>query len=139
MTKERVRYLTEKEIMAINFLQIKRFSPKETFGVKEPTALNACVEQPKQEVFGKILYPTVEEKGAILFEMLINKHCFHNGNKRTAAVVLVTFLKLNGIQITVNNNELADMCVAIAEKKGKDRLSTADISRWIQSNSRSIQ
>lgn len=86
--------------------------------MKEPTALNLCVEQPKQEVFGKVLYPTLEEKAAILYEWLINKHCFHNGNKRTASMSLTTFLDLNGMRMTASQNELVEFTVSIAERRG---------------------
>lgn len=131
------RYLTEEEIVAINYYQIKRFSPGEIFGVKEPTALQDCVEQPKQEMFGKALYPTLFNKAAVLFEMLINKHCFHNANKRTASMSLYTFLRLNGKRLTASNEELVTISVAIAEQKGEGRLSREDIAGWIEKHSES--
>ena len=50
-----IRYLTERELVMINTLQIQRYSPEEKIGVKEPTALNMCVALPKQDVFDKEL------------------------------------------------------------------------------------
>jgi len=44
-----VRYLTEKEIVAINYYQMKQFSPSEDFGLKDSNALKVCVNQPKKK------------------------------------------------------------------------------------------
>lgn len=133
------RYLTEKEIFLINSIQIKKYSPKEQTGIKEPTALNMCVEQPKQHVFGQELYPTIEDKAAILFEQLINKHCFYNANKRTALISLTTFLKLNGMKLTANNKSAEDFTVSIAANRGTQSISHDQIVAWIRANSVSIE
>lgn len=117
---------------------IKRFSPTEDFGVKEPSALKACVEQPKQEVFGAVLYPTVYDKAAILFEMLVNKHCFYNGNKRTTVMAVYTFMRLNNIQFQASNKEVADMAVAIASQRGDERLTHEQIAEWLKTHSHSF-
>jgi len=133
-----VRYLTEKEIVAINYYQIKQFSPSEDFGLKDPKALKVCVNQPKQVVFEKILYPTLYNKAAILFEMLINKHCFYNGNKRTAVMALYTFLKLNGVHLKSSNEAIADYAVSVAIKRGNERLTNENIAHWIEIHSVSL-
>lgn len=129
------RYLTEKEIVAINYAVIKNLSPTEDFGVKEPSALNSCVAQPKQEIFGRVLYPTTYDKAAILFEMLINKHCFRNGNKRTAVMAVFSFMKLNDIQLHASNKELADVAVEIASQRGDKRLTHEKIVEWLKQHS----
>lgn len=128
-------YLTEKELLAINYSVIRRFSPTEDFGVKDPSALKAVVAQPRQNVFGTELYPTIYDKAALLFEMCINKHCFFNGNKRTAVMALYVFLRKNGFQLTVSNKEIADYAVYVAVQKGEDRLTNENISKWIEMNS----
>lgn len=122
-------------MVAINYAVIKNFSPTEGFGVKEPSALKFCVAQPKQEVFGKVLYPTTYAKAAILFEMLVNKHCFRNGNKRTAVMAVFSFMKLNDIQLHVSNKELADVAVVIASQRGDKRLTHEEIVEWLKQHS----
>ena len=96
-----IRYLTERELVMINTLQIQRYSPEEQIGVKEPTILNMCVALPKQAVFGKELYPPLFDKVAILYQKLVQKHCFYNANERPALVALHTFLRLNGLELHV--------------------------------------
>lgn len=133
------RYLNEKEIFLINSIEIKKYSPKEQPGIKEPTALNMCVEQPKQHVFGQELYPTIEDKAAILFDQLINKHRFYNANKRTALISLTTFLKLNSMKLTANNKSAEDFTVSIAANRGTRAISHNQIVAWIRANSVSIK
>lgn len=130
-----IRYLSEKELVAINYAVIKQISPTEDFGVKDSSALKSVVNQPRQNVFGKELYPTVYDKAAILFEMVVNKHCFFNGNKRTSVMALCVFLRKNNIRLTASNQEIADYAVQVAVQKGKERLANEEIAQWIQTHS----
>lgn len=127
-----IRYLTERELVMINTLQIQRYSPEEQIGVKEPTALNMCVALPKQAVFDKELYPTLFDKAAILYQKLVQKHCFYNANKRTALVALHTFLRLNGLELHVGNKEIEDYTVLVATDKN---LTHEMIAAWLKIHS----
>ncbi|MGM0124989.1 death on curing protein [Enterococcus sp. AZ194] len=91
-----IRYLTVEHVIKINAMVISQFTPKEIVGLKDANALQRVIEQPKQEVFGEVLYSTVFVKAAILFINLIKKYPFNNANKRTAWVVLISFLDING-------------------------------------------
>ena len=87
-----MRYLTVQEVIAIHFVIMERYSPKEQKGVKDPALLESAVYRPQQSVFGQDAYPTIFEKAAALFESLAKNHCFYNANKRTAFVSLIQFL-----------------------------------------------
>ncbi|HDV5977435.1 TPA: type II toxin-antitoxin system death-on-curing family toxin [Staphylococcus pseudintermedius] len=123
-----MRYLTEKDIITLNVYVINKYSPNEQIGVKEPTALNMLVNAPKQHVFGEELYPTIELKASNLVRNLIQKHVFYNGNKRTALMALVVYLKMNGYHFRASNEEAVDYMVKIAT----DDLQEADIEKWIK-------
>ncbi|QLK85486.1 type II toxin-antitoxin system death-on-curing family toxin [Staphylococcus sp. 17KM0847] len=123
-----MRYLKEKDIITLNVYVINKYSPNEQIGVKEPIALNMLVNAPKQYVFGEELYPTIELKASNLFRNLIQQHVFYNGNKRTALMALVVFLKINGYQFRAGNEEAVDYIVKIAT----DDLQEADIEKWIK-------
>lgn len=122
-----MRYLTEKEIITLNVYVIEKYSPKEHIGVKEPTALNMLVNAPQQYVFGSEQYPTIELKAANLVRNLVKKHVFYNGNKRTALMTMIVFLKVNGYQFNVTNDEAVEYMVRIATED----LQEADIEQWI--------
>lgn len=112
-------YLSEKDIVKLNVIQIKRYSPKETIGVIDKNALSMAVNQPRQHIFGKDLYPDEFSKAAVLLINLIKKHPFNNGNKRTAFLAAYVFLKINGFSLTMENQEVVEFVVNIATYQGE--------------------
>ncbi|MCC5894387.1 MAG: type II toxin-antitoxin system death-on-curing family toxin [Alkalibacterium sp.] len=106
--------LSEKQVIYFNVYLIKKDSPEEFVGVKEPTALNMCLQSIHQTAFGEEVYPTLEEKAAILFINLVKKHCFHNANKRTAFMSLVYFLRINGLHLSLQTETAVEVCVTVA-------------------------
>jgi death on curing protein len=111
-------YLSEKDIVKLNVIQIKRYSPKETIGIIDKSALSMAVNQPKQHVFWRDLYPDVFSETAVLLINLIKKHPFHNANKRTAFLAAYVFLKINGFSLTMGNQEVIEFVVKIATYQG---------------------
>ncbi len=98
------------------------------------SALNMIVNLPEQFVFGQKLYPTLFDKATILFVQLVKKHVFANANKRTAFLVLVSFLQLNGYQLLVEQEEAVEYTVQIAlEPLTDEKLMT--YKEWIASHS----
>lgn len=122
-----INYLTEKQIISINYKLILETSPGEQIGVKEPSGLNMTVERPKQEVFGVEVYPTLLLKAANLYRNVVMKHIFFNANKRTAFTCLEIFLYINGVEIKVPTEEGIEFTVKIAT----DKLEEKEIAEWI--------
>lgn len=112
-------YLSEKDILKLNVIQIRKYSPTETIGVIDKNALSMAVNQPKQHIFGKDLYPDEFSKAAVLLINLIKKHPFHNANKRTAFLATYIFLKLNGYSLKMENQEVVEFVVGIATYQGE--------------------
>lgn len=100
-----MRYLTDKEVIAINVAAIKKYSPGELSGVKDPGLLDSAINRPKQSAFGEDAYPSLYEKAAALFESIAQNHVFYNANKRTAFVSLVVFLRYNGYKLMLTTEE----------------------------------
>lgn len=69
---DEVRFLTEKEIIFINAMVVKQYTPTEEIRVKEPSLLNSAVNRPKQSAFGEDAYPTIWLKAAALFESTLS-------------------------------------------------------------------
>ncbi|MDZ7836364.1 MAG: type II toxin-antitoxin system death-on-curing family toxin [Alkalibacterium sp.] len=109
-----MKTLSEKQVIFFNVYLIKKDSPEEFIGVKESTALNMCLQSIHLTAFGEEVYPTLEEKAAILFINLVKKHCFHNANKRTAFMTLVYFLRINGQHLSMATEEAVETCVTVA-------------------------
>lgn len=109
-----MKYLGAKDILKMNVIQIKKYSPNEPIGVKDHNALEMCVGQLKATAFGEEVYPSVYEKAALLLIQLIKKHPFHNANKRTAFLATFVFLKINGQLLTIKQKDAVDLVVYIA-------------------------
>ena len=106
-----MRYVSEQEVIAINFFLIDRYSPGEPKGIKDSGLLISSVERPKQTVFGADAYVDVFEKGAAIFESIAKNRCFLNANKRTAFVALLQFLSYNGDQFKMEQQVAEDFVV----------------------------
>lgn len=74
-----------------------------------------------QTVFGEPAYPTVESKAAHLLYFVVKNHPFSDGNKRSAAFLLVDFLHRNGRLLDaageplINDVGLAALTLLVAE------------------------
>lgn len=113
-----MKYLSAEDIIKINVMVIGKYSPKEPVGIADPNSLQMIIEQPKQEIFGKILYPNIYSKAAIIWINLIKKHPFKNANKRTAVLALHMFLAINGFQSSLSLSDGLEKTIEIATFQG---------------------
>jgi death-on-curing family protein len=88
--------------------------PVHTSSCLDINLLMSAEEQPYQECFGIELYRTVSAKAAYLFCHLAAGHVFNNGNKRTAAIALDSFLLANAIYLTLSNDQVHDLAQSVA-------------------------
>src|ERR1700720_578602 len=97
--------------------------PIPDFDTRYPGRLESCLATPEQTFDAQPLYPSLEDKAAILFYLLAKSHPFMNGNKRIAVTALTVFLFLNGKWITVAPDALSQftMTVAASEARNKDQ------------------
>lgn len=78
----------------------------DVFGVeKEDGKLNGIIAQVYQNIFGKELYPSIEEKAAHLLYFLVKDHPFADGCKRIAATLFINFLYKSG-HLYKNNKQI---------------------------------
>jgi death-on-curing protein len=66
-------------------------------------------------------YPSLESKAAVLVYSLAKSQACTDGNKRIALILLVEFLSLNGAELRVDNEAVADMILSTAESPAGDR------------------
>lgn len=91
--------------------------PIPPFGTRFPGKLESCLEAPFSTYGGDDLYPTLVDKAAILFYLMIKNHPFQNGNKRIAVTALGSFLYLNDQWIKMENEKLYNLAIHVAESK----------------------
>ncbi len=97
------------------------------FGRAKDESFSSSVRQIYQTFEGKDLYPSIEEKAAMLLYLVVKNHSFIDGNKRIAAAVFLHFLNRNdllysseGKQI-INSEALASLTLLVAESKSEEK------------------
>ncbi len=79
--------------------------------------LDSSIQQVYQTFDGEELYKTKEEKAARLGYSLISNHAFVDGNKRIGMYVMLTFLEVNGLNVSFTNDEIVNIGMRIASSK----------------------
>ncbi|MCC4396966.1 type II toxin-antitoxin system death-on-curing family toxin [Limosilactobacillus reuteri] len=97
-------YLTKEEIIMVNHQVLTRTGQKYK-GIQYPEGLSVIVEQPQMTVFNRELYPSIWLKAAYIVQKITKKHIFIDGNKRTAYLCLLLFLKKNSWELHLNADE----------------------------------
>ncbi len=107
-------------------------------GVINRSNLTSVVERPNTVINHKEMYPDVYTKAASLLEGIIRWHPFADGNKRTALLTMIYFLKLEGYGMALPLSAIR-YSVKIAKNRQVDEGNTKklirDISIWIDQHS----
>jgi len=111
LTVEAIEYLAHQ--LAVDTMSWDE--PIPPFNTRYPHVLESCLETPFQKFSKKSLYAGLIGKAAILFYLLIKNHPFQNGNKRVAITALLVFLYINKKWIKVDNQELYNFAVWVAQ------------------------
>jgi death-on-curing protein len=83
-------------------------------GIRDLALLESAVLMPQQQFGGDYLHPGIPEMAtAYLFHIACN-HPFLDGNKRTAAMAMFTFLDANGHALTASPAEFEDTVLKVA-------------------------
>ncbi len=126
-TKQEPFHATYENAMeAINGLRLK-FGGSSLFGNEKDDSFKSSIGQIYQTFGGKELYPSVEEKAAMLLYLVTKNHSFSDGNKRIAATLFLWFLNNNGILYRKDgtkrlaDNTLVALTLMIAESKTEEK------------------
>jgi death-on-curing family protein len=118
---EPVRFLALGEVLSAHLALVREFAGSDDAvdppGTRDDAFLEAALFRPQTEAFGERKYPTVQLAASALLHSLILDHPFFNGNKRTALVSFIWFLRLNGHMILFTEGELYHLVVGAAEHK----------------------
>lgn len=128
--------LSVEEIIRLHDSVIERF--KITHGIINQSNLESVVKRPQLQVNGEYIYKDVFSKAASLLEGMIRWHPFADGNKRTALLTTLYFLKLEGYGTAVPLSAVR-YTVKIAKNEKNDEQSTKkliqEISNWLNNHS----
>ena len=97
--------------------------------VRDRGLLESALARPKATVFGEDAYPSLHEKAGALLHSLARNHALVDGNKRLSLGATIVFLGINGIRLTLSEDEAYELIVAIASGELDD---AADIAKRLQ-------
>lgn len=101
---ERFRATYENAMDAIKSLKVK-FKASSLFGREKDESFHSSIGQLYQTWNGKELYPSIEEKAAMLLYLVVKNHSFVDGNKRIAATLFLWYLHNNHILYNPNGTK----------------------------------
>ena len=85
-----------------------------TVEVRDAGLLESALARPRTTAFGEDAYPSIHAKAAALLHSVARNHALVDGNKRLALATTITFYGLNGLRLTLTNDEAYDLVMAVA-------------------------
>ena len=92
----------------------EKFGGSGLFANEKDDSFKSSIGQIYQTFGGQDLYPTVEEKAAMLLYLVTKNHSFSDGNKRIAATLFLWFMNENGILYDDMHNKRIDDATLVA-------------------------
>jgi death-on-curing protein len=120
------RWLTSRTAISIHHRQIQRHGGGH--GTRDEGLLESALARPENlAAYGE---PTVFELAASYAYGIARNHAFIDGNKRTAFVASVLFLRMNGQQFHAEPAEAAVVFLRLAAGEFSD----AELAEWFRRN-----
>ena len=124
--KETFRATYENAMETIAMLK-EKFGTSPLFGNEKDESFRSSIGQIYQTFDGRDLYPSIEEKAAMLLYLVTKNHSFSDGNKRIAATLFLWFMHNNGILYNADatkriaDNTLVALTLMIAESRTEEK------------------
>lgn len=126
-TKEEPFHATYENAMHEIDMLRQKFGGSILFGNEKDESFKSSIGQIYQTFDGTELYPSVEEKAAMLLYLVTKNHSFSDGNKRIAATLFLWFMNNNAILYRpdgtkrIADNTLVALTLMIAESKTEEK------------------
>lgn len=126
-TKEEPFHATYENAMHEIDMLRQKFGGSVLFGNEKDDSFRSSIGQIYQTFDGTELYPSVEEKAAMLLYLVTKNHSFSDGNKRIAATLFLWFMNNNAILYRpdgtkrIADNTLVALTLMIAESKTEEK------------------
>ena len=95
--------------------------------VRDLGLLESALARPQASAFGEDAYPTIHEKAAALLHSVARNHALVDGNKRLALAAAIAFYGINGMRLTLTNDEAYDLVIGVASGKLDDVRTIASV------------
>lgn len=83
--------------------------------VRDEGLLFSALARPAASMFGVDAYPTLEQKAAALISSIAQNHALFDGNKRLSLFLTFAFIRINGYELTITQDEAFDLVLDVAQ------------------------
>ncbi len=125
MTKE-YQWVLESVVHAIHDEQIAEHGGLQ--GARDLSLLQSALDRPKNLL--NYEKPDIADLAACYGYGTANNHPFHDGNKRTAFVIMELFLLINGYQLTADDRACVLTMLSVADGS----ITEAELAIWIRTH-----
>ena len=95
--------------------------------VRDVGLLESAAHRPTTALWGREVYPTIDDKAAALLESLGGNHALVDGNKRLGWLAVVVFYVINGVELEAPDDDAYDLVIAVATQS----IDLADTARTL--------
>ena len=120
-----MKRLSKEQVIKIHNMLISQIGGSD--GIRDEGLLDSALNAPFQTFDGDYIYRTIKAKAAKLGYFLVKNHPFIDGNKRIGILVMITFLEINGVEVTCTDEELITLGLDLADGTIDDE----DLLNWI--------
>jgi death-on-curing protein len=82
--------------------------------VRDYGLLESALARPQATAFGDDAYTSIDDKAAALLHSLAGNHALVDGDKRLALGATLAFYGMNGMRLTLTNDEAYELIVDVA-------------------------
>lgn len=82
--------------------------------IRDVGLLESALARPRASAWGEDAYSTIHEKAAALVHSLARNHALVDGNKRLALAAAIAFYGMNGMRLTLTNDQAYALIIEIA-------------------------
>ncbi|HWG21364.1 MAG TPA: type II toxin-antitoxin system death-on-curing family toxin [Terracidiphilus sp.] len=123
------RWIQDRAVLGMHEEQLKEHGGPE--GVRDMGLLESALARPKNILAYAEQTPSLGRLAAAYAKGIVANHPFVDGNKRTAFVVSLTFLSLNGLKVTASKEDR----ILTFWKLADGSLSEDELAVWFERNS----
>jgi death-on-curing protein len=121
-------YPSVDDVLAFHDIQIRLFGGAP--GVRDMGLVEMAVYRPQTGYYVDIL-----QEAAALWESLMMNHPFIDGNKRVAADVMLTFLRVNNINVTADSQAMIKFIYGLFDSKS---VTFKYLDAWLRENTEAL-
>jgi death-on-curing protein len=134
-TPDNCFHLSVEVVRQIHAEAVKQFGGLK--GVRDENLLTSAVLTPQSSFGGKSPYTDMIDVAAAYLFYICRNHPFLDGNKRTAMMAAIVFLRLNGIEPQSDNENWEKLMIDVASSRLDRDQTTARLRKLIKSRRKS--